>query len=59
MTSDIVRQVCGSLGYMEPEMLRNEHYSYKVDNFSVSAIFYELVFGRVSFIRFLVVFITN
>lgn len=59
MTSDIVRQVCGSLGYMEPEMLRNEHYSYKVDNFSVGAIFYELVFGRVSFIRFLVVFITN
>lgn len=39
---------CGTPGYMAPEMLRDEYYSYKADNFSVGVIFYELVFGRVS-----------
>lgn len=49
----------GTPGYMTPEMLRDEHYSYKVENFSVGVLFYELVFGRVSLIHFLMVFITH
>ena len=39
---------CGTPGYMAPEMLCDELYSYKVDNFAVGVIFYELVFGKVS-----------
>ena len=39
---------CGTPGYMAPEIIRDDHYSYKVDNFSVGVMFYELVFGRVS-----------
>lgn len=39
---------CGTLGYMAPELIRGNHYSYKVDSFSIGHMFYELVFGRVS-----------
>lgn len=50
---------CGTPGYMAPEMLCYELYSYKVDNFSIDVIFYEPVFGRVSLNHFLVFFVTN
>ena len=39
---------CGAPGYIAPEVIRDDHYSYKVDSFSVGVMFYELVFGRVS-----------
>ena len=49
---------CGTPGYMAPEMLCDELYSYKVDNFAVGVIFYELVFGKVSTCLHFLIFIT-
>ena len=37
---------CGTLGYMAPEIIENNGYSYKADLFSLGATFYSLLTGR-------------
>ncbi|CAD8094926.1 unnamed protein product [Paramecium sonneborni] len=42
-------QRCGTIGYVAPEVLRNEIYDYKVDMFSVGVILFILLTGEVPF----------
>ncbi|CAD8060361.1 unnamed protein product [Paramecium primaurelia] len=37
---------CGTPGYIAPEILRNEHYDYKVDVYSVGIIMYYVLTGK-------------
>lgn len=40
---------CGTPGYVAPEILREEGYSYKADMFSLGSLFFNLLTGRYVF----------
>lgn len=40
---------CGSPGYVAPEVFKGKGYSYKVDIFSLGAVFFNLISGRYLF----------
>jgi len=42
-------QKCGSPGFMAPEMFLAPSYGYKVDMFSLGAVFYQLLTGEYLF----------
>ena len=48
--------MCGTLDYLPPEMIEQKEYTFKVDNWTVGVLCYELLF--VSFFLILVKFIT-
>lgn len=48
---DRTKTLCGSQGYLAPEILHGESYSYSVDWFSLGVMCYELLTAQVSFIH--------
>ncbi|CAD8145341.1 unnamed protein product [Paramecium pentaurelia] len=42
-------QRCGSIGYIAPEILNNQKYDYKVDIYSLGAVFFLLLTGQQAF----------
>ncbi|THH00550.1 hypothetical protein EW145_g7061 [Phellinidium pouzarii] len=40
---------CGTLGYVAPEMLRGEFYSFQIDVYAVGVILYEMLFAQLPF----------
>ena len=44
---DITKDNCGTLGYMSPEMIRGEWYSFSSDVWALGVVLFEMQHGRV------------
>lgn len=42
---DLLKSRCGTAAYMAPEILNGMQYNYKVDIWSIGALFFELLVG--------------
>lgn len=44
-----INQMCGTFDYMSPELLLKQYYNYKIDNWCLGVLFYELLVGKPPF----------